>query len=114
MAGSMKRDLFGPVGHQSVSIPMLSMSGSDDPVGADTQYQDTKDIDLTWIDLAGGCHQTFGIGDCKTLEPTVGFAIVNEYALAFARKYVLSDPDSNTAGIVDGTVTVSDLVTFLN
>jgi predicted dienelactone hydrolase len=114
MAGSMKRDLFGPMGHQSVSIPMLSMSGSDDPVGAETQYQDTKDIALTWIDLAGGCHQTFGLGDCKTLDPELGFAIVNEYALAFARRYVLSDPDSNTAGIVDGTVTVSDLVTFLN
>ncbi len=112
MAGSIDRDLFGAGGHTSVSIPMLAMSGGLDPVGADEQFDTTDAVDLTWIDLAGGCHQTFALGDCETLEPEQGFAIVNLYALAFARTHVLSDTDEAVLGIVDGTMPVSAKVTF--
>ena len=54
MAGSIDRNLFGPSGHESVSIPILAMSGTDDPVGAEGQFSSCDGLDMTWIDIEGG------------------------------------------------------------
>lgn len=110
MAGSIPRKLFGPTGHESVTLPMLSMSGTLDPVGADTQFETTGDVPLVWIDIEDGCHQTFAIGECAVLGKEEGFAIVNTYALAFARRHVLGDDSASTGGILDGSIVVSDRV----
>jgi predicted dienelactone hydrolase len=112
MAGAIRRDLFGPSGHTSVTIPLLALSGSEDPVGADAQHATTAGLDLTWLDIAGACHQTFALGFCDTLEPDVGFGIVNTFALAFARHHVLGDDAPGTLKLLDGSDTFSPLVTF--
>jgi predicted dienelactone hydrolase len=112
MAGAINRDLFGKSGHEGVTIPMLSMSGGNDPVGADKQFADAVGVGLTWIDIDGACHQTFGLGACDTLEADEGFAIVNTYALAFARKHILDDTGNSVVTILDGTKAVSERVSF--
>lgn len=108
MAGQIPRSSFGDTGHQSVSIPVLAMTGSEDGGGQD-QFDTMDQVDFTWIDLEGGCHETFNIGACGTLDPELGFSIVQTYALAFARAQL---GDTSVSGILDGTEEVSDVVSY--
>lgn len=112
MAGSLRASLFGDEGHLGVGVPILAMSGSEDPVGADTQFDLVSSfVDITWIDIEGGCHQTFGLGEpCSTIDIPLGFDIVSAYAMAFSRLHLLDD--QAMAGVMDGTVEVSPLVTL--
>ena len=110
LAGSIRRAFFGAEGHRSIHGPLLAMSGSEDPVGAQQQWDTVDQIDLTWIDIEGACHQTFALGSCDTLDAEVGFQIVNTWALAFGRAHVLGD--DSVSGILDGTEVVSELVTY--
>jgi predicted dienelactone hydrolase len=112
MAGSLKTDWFGAHGQDTVKIPLLQMTGSDNDVGAGPQWDTLKGVDISWIDILGGCHETFNLGSCATLDMQVGYSIVDTYALAFARYHVLGDRDATVTGIVDGSVTVSPLVTY--
>ena len=110
MAGTIRRSFFGDTGHRSVRGPVLFQSGTNDPVGQQAQWDAMDQIDFTWIEIEGACHQTFATGVCDTLEGPEGFAIVDTFALAFARAHVLGD--ETVAGILDGTTDVSARVTF--
>lgn len=110
MAGGDSSSWFGDL--DTAEIPIFLMSASGDPVGADTLYAEVKSLDLTWIEIAGGCHQLFALGGCPDVERQVGYAIVDTYALAFGRHLVLGDDSEATLNILDGTTNVSDLVTF--
>jgi predicted dienelactone hydrolase len=110
MAGGARETFFGVAGYDAVDIPMLLMTGSDDDVGAQALFDLVSDVDLTWIDVAGGCHQLFGFGDCPLISNDEGFPIVNSHALAFARLHGLGD--ASVAGIVDGSEPVSSKVTL--
>lgn len=112
MAGSIKRDLFGDAGHRTVKIPILAISGTADPVGAEGQYRSTAGLDLTWVELKGGCHQTFALGLCDTLDPAIGFAVIDTFSLAFARRHILGDTSTSTLAILDGSTPLSDAVVF--
>ena len=112
MAGSINRSLFGADGHRSVRIPLLSMSGTDDPVGADAQFMSTLPVDLTWIDVRGGCHQYFALGGCENIPDALQAPIVGAWSLAFARRHVLDDRDATVAGVLDGSIPLSDRVTL--
>jgi hypothetical protein len=111
MAGSIQRTMFGPEGHRSVTIPLLAMSGSDDPVGAEGQFMSTESVPLTWIDVRGGCHQFFALGGCTMIPNDLQVPIVGGWALAFARRHVLRDEGAAVARVLDGTAPVSDRVT---
>ncbi|MEZ4233026.1 MAG: hypothetical protein R3B89_27850, partial [Polyangiaceae bacterium] len=87
-------------------------SASADPVGADQVFAEMQSLDLTWVEVSGGCHQLFGLGNCPDIENGVGYGIVDTYALAFGRHHVLGDDSAKTLGILDGSTSVSDLVTF--
>ena len=112
LAGTIRRSFFGAEGHRSVRGPVFSMTGGNDSVGQQSQWDSMDQIDFTWIDVAGACHQTFALGSCDTLDRDEGFAIVDTYALAFARAHVLGDTSSEVLGILDGSVVVSDAVSF--
>jgi len=112
MAGGARDNFFGEDGYDAVTIPMLLMTGSDDEVGAQELFDRVTSVDLTWVEIAGGCHQIFGFGDCPNIANEVGFPIVNTYALAFARRYALDDDDPTVVGIVEGTETVAPEATF--
>ena len=112
MAGSIDRKMFGAEGHKAVDIPMMTISGGKDPVGADAQYDSADGVDITWIDIAGGCHQSFALGPCGTLAPEVAFPIIETYARALARRHVLGDEAPQTLDILSGKTQLSDLVSF--
>lgn len=101
-------------GVSDVGVPVLQLSGD-----ADTSVTNASESDPIWellppgsvrVDAAGGCHQLFGLGGCDALSDDVGLPLVNTYALAFSRFHLLGD--TAMAGILDGTVAVSDAATF--
>lgn len=112
MAGAINRSWFGADAHTTVHIPLFAMSGTADPVGAQTQFDTTIGVDLTWIDVTGGCHQFFALGGCTDIPDSLQPVIVGAYALAMGRRHVLGDTDATVAGLLDGTIPVSDRVTF--
>ncbi|MCB9727632.1 MAG: hypothetical protein H6744_16815 [Deltaproteobacteria bacterium] len=112
MAGTYSADWFGTDGYRQVLIPMLSLTGTEDNASAARfRYDTLTDAPLAWIELAGGCHQTFALGYCDTLDFELGFSIVDTYALAFARVHVLGDTDPRSLGILAGLFEVSPLAT---
>ena len=112
LATSIKRSWFGPTGHESVKVPFLSLTGGNDKVGADKQFATCKGLDLTWVEFAGGCHQTFAMGMCPTLDVEEGFRLTSIYALAFARRHLLGDQSAPVLSLLDGSRLPSDKVTY--
>lgn len=110
MAGGYRSEWFGATGHSAATIPMMMMTGDDDDVDGQAVFDMVGDVDFTWIDVAGGCHQLFGLGDCEKIGNEEGFRIVNAHALAFARFHLLND--STVAAVVEGTDVVDERVTF--
>ena len=111
MAGSFRRTWFGDSGEMSVAGPVMFLGGTNDDVGQQEQFESMGEIDFTWVEIEGGCHQTFALGACPSLETDLGFHITQTYALSFARVTVLGDSSAQTSGIVSGDVSISDLVT---
>lgn len=86
---------FGAAGLGAIAVPLLAMTGSADGghEGAPVWpwLQGIQAGWAGWLDIAGGCHQVFGLGPCKRLPETEGVPIVQTYALAFGRRFVLGD-----------------------
>lgn len=113
MAGSGDGDWFGgAAGMNGVTTPILMMTGSDDPVGADALWQSVTAPPMTWIDIAGGCHQLYGFGRCPNVSDDVAQPIIAAYAIAFARRQLFADDDPTVLGLLDGTIIPSDIVTI--
>jgi predicted dienelactone hydrolase len=113
MAGTYSRDWFGVDGYKAASVPMLALTGSEDnAASARFRFDNLPGADLTWVELAGGCHQTFALGFCDTLQTEEGFGIVDAYAMAFARVTLLGDTDAKSLGILEGTTEVSAKATL--
>ena len=111
MAGGSRDTFFGKNGYDKVQLPVLLLTGGDDDVGAAELFE-RVDVEMTWVDIAGGCHQLFGLGKCDEIGDEVGFPIVNAYVLAFARKQLLADDDATVTSILNGSHEVSELVSF--
>ena len=112
MAGTLRRSYFGTTGHQSVQVPVLAMTGTDDAVGQQQQFDEMDTVDFTWIDLEGGCHQSFALGACSTLDVGEGYRIIDTYALALGRHLLLGDNDDTTVGILEGSIEVDARVHY--
>ena len=92
MAGTIRESFFGPTGYEAVAQPVLFLSGSEDgPDSAQNHWDTTPNANMLWVELAGGCHQTFALGQCSTLDVPLGYTIVQSYALAFGRQHILAD-----------------------
>jgi predicted dienelactone hydrolase len=103
---------FGLTGYDAAQKPYLLMSGSADPVGAENVFERVTALDFTWLDFVGGCHQLFALGGCQDLDEKEGWALVDTYALAFARRHILDDPSARIGAILDGSEILSDKVVF--
>ena len=106
-------------GFDAAKVPVLMMSGSLNPVGDDVIFAGSKKLDLTWVDVEGGCHQLFGLGNteygdasCAALSDEDGFALVNPWVVAYARYHVLADRSAQVKGLVEGTTSISPKVDF--
>lgn len=103
MAGTIRQSFFGTTGHQSVTIPILFLSGTEDGhESAQNHWQAMNELNFRWLSLEGGCHQTFALGQCATLDVDLGFSIVSSYSLAFARNTILQDDTSTTLDWING------------
>lgn len=101
MAGVVSEAWFGD-GFESVRIPMMAMSGTEDPIGQQEQFDRVYGLDLTWIDIEGACHQSWALGGCQELPNEEGDPIINRYALAFGLRHVLGDDAPDVQAILDG------------
>jgi predicted dienelactone hydrolase len=108
MAGGVDLSMWGENGRKSVKVPTLIMSGTDDGPGTGQPVFDrTPGPDVAWLQIENGCHQTFALGTCPKLSADKGFLLVNSYALAWARAYLLGDATKTVQGLVDGTLTLA-------
>lgn len=113
MAGTIRRGWSGDAGHESVTIPLLSMTGSEDnPDAAQEQFDSVSPVPLTWLAFSGGCHETFGVQGCATLPPGESAPLIGAYALAFGRRWVLGDESAAVTGLLDGTTSLDERVTL--
>ena len=111
------RDMFGDEGYDTIEIPILTMSGSDDDQVSNEGQSDPiwellEGEDALRVNVVGGCHQLFGLGECFNISNEEGFRIVNTYAMAFARFHILADPGAETLNLLSGTTTLSYKVIF--
>jgi predicted dienelactone hydrolase len=112
MAGSLDPNWFGEDGHRGVDVPVVDMTGSEDDVGTAGQFERIEGIDYTWIDIEGGCHQTFAVGSCPNLDEEEGYRIVETFALALARRHVLGVDAGRVEAILEGREEVSERITY--
>lgn len=110
-AGSGHGEFFdGIQGRETLSMPIFMMSAAQDPVGAESVFENTNIENFTWVDIDGGCHELFNLG-CGRMEDSAKFPIVTTYSLAFGRRHILNDESENTVGILNNTIVVSEDVT---
>ena len=112
-------DLLPASGKNAVKRTMLQMNGTLNDSGETGLFADVTGVDLTWVDVEGGCHQLYGLGntinggpECKVLSDEAGFALVKPWFLAWLRYQVLGDHSAEVAGIVEGKTSVSSLVSW--
>ena len=109
MAEPLSETQIADDGAVSVTIPILMMSGSEDnPERYAQQYDELSALDYRWLELSGGCHNTFGLPPCETLDPEVGRELINGYALAFGRHLLLGDTASEITDLLSGAARPND------
>lgn len=113
MAGMLRRSMVGASGEAAVTEPVLSMTGTADTPDAATELSTIAGPPLTWLELAGGCHESFASGlPCPGLDTAAGFRAVGVYALAFGRRHLLEDDSEIVAGVLDGSLSVDAAATL--
>lgn len=95
----------------AAKAPVMLMSGTLD-VSSGPIFERANGVDVTWLELTGGCHEVFALGGCKELDETRGYRIVATYLLAFGRRLVLGDASENTQSIVTGQKPVDAVVRY--
>lgn len=109
IAGAIDPAFFGERGHDSVRVPMLSVTGSADTVdGRAQQTRVSPPVPLDWVEVEGACHNSFAVPTlaCATLEAASADHLTATLALAFARVHVLGDVDPVSRGIVEGATSL--------
>lgn len=99
----------------AVTVPAVLMTGVDRSQNGATEFTAARTADFVWLDVAGACHESFNSAiwtGCEDLDPETGYEVINHFALAFARHYVLGDVSGDIIDIVNGEVELSPLVTY--
>ena len=105
MAGTIRTTFFGDTGHMTIDKPILFLSGTEDGHESAQQHAtNMTDLDFLWLSLEGGCHQSFALGQCSTLDADLGFQIINAYTMAFARSTILEEESTVIQSWLDGSI----------
>lgn len=109
MAGSASADLVDDTTWAGTT-PVLYLTGSEDGDGSEA-YQRAAAANLAWVELEGGCHESFTSTTlpCDTLDKALATPIITEYSTAFAWTYVLGSDDDAISSVLDGSAEVSSL-----
>lgn len=103
----------GPPGMSAVTVPVLMMSASFNDVGDGVLMSDVHGPPLNWVEFAGGCHDLFASAACGAdIDNAVAQPAIRTYIYAFARAHILGDTALTTLSILDGTTSLTDIVTF--
>lgn len=109
-AGTLGENWSATDGLKSAGIPMLMLTGDEDSSmtaeAAELQWMRSEGLEAGWVQIEGGCHETFSLGNCPNMPAAEGDYIVRAYGLAFARRHVLGDEGAQVTGILDGSVEV--------
>lgn len=110
LATGVRTSIYGDDPVTGIDQPVLLMTGSEDGDGGTGAWDLIQGLDATWVQVDGGCHETFSLGaPCSTVEAEAGFSLVEPHALAFARHTLLGD--DAVMDWLDGTTTAGDEVT---
>ncbi len=112
MAGLPRPEWIGADGHRAASLPMVFLSGTDDPIGQRAFYDRVAPFPMTWVDIRDACHLFFSTGRCNSLPDAKQVPIVGSYALAFARKTVFRDTTTMVADVLEGRTRDPAVATF--
>lgn len=114
MAGTYRAQWFGDAGFLAVDLPVLALGGdADNHAGQVAQWDELSPLPMTWVELAGGCHETFGLGACDTLDVPRSDGVIGAYGLALGRLAVLDDASADTLGVLSGAVPVDPEIVTL-
>jgi predicted dienelactone hydrolase len=102
-------DMYGE-GIEEIAIPTMHMTGSDDRPQSNADVWAALPAPAYRVHVEGGCHQLFALGGCELIEDDPGLIIVNAYALAFGRHYLLDD--QGVLQLLDGTELLDAAVTL--
>jgi predicted dienelactone hydrolase len=116
LAGVPDREI-GDADFNAAKMPVLMMSGTLDESGQDKLMTTVKNVDLTWVNVQGGCHQLYGLGNsvlgdpaCTALSDEEGFSLVNPWILAYSRYHVWEDRSPAIADLIEQRVSLSPKV----
>ncbi len=112
LAGTAGSDLVAESGWDTLDRPVLFMTGSADGGGEDA-FARTSAGDITWVNLEGGCHESFTATPIPCgLDKTLGLTVAATYIADFAVREVLGSDDAEVLGVLDGTIPVDAIVTL--
>lgn len=90
MAGANRFDWISTQGRSDLGLPVLMISGTEDSDSPQTIIDEVHGVELTSIEIAGGCHQLFSVGNCPQISTEEGYSIVQTESLRFARNILFS------------------------
>lgn len=112
LAGTAGTDLVAEEGWATLDRPVLFMTGSEDGDGEEA-FTRASTGDVTWVDLAGGCHESFTATTIPCdLDKTLGLTVAATYIANFGVREVLGSDDPDVLGVLDGTVPVDGIATL--
>lgn len=115
IAGRIDQDFFGAHGHESVTVPLMLLTGTMDSVDGQAELAHVAPpVDFRWVSIEGACHNSFAVtGLCAGGTPDADVIhMASAYILSFARVHLLGDTDALANGIVDGTHVVDARAVF--
>lgn len=109
--GGIGDQLVADSGFAAMIAPVMFLSVDDDAGDMDL-FQRSTGADVTWVTLAGACHESFtGTFNCDTLPLTTSLPITATYAIAFGIRQVLQSDDAALLALLNGTTEVDPVVT---
>ncbi len=111
-AGSAGTDLVAESGWATLDRPVLYMTGSEDGDGTEA-FTRASAGDVTWVELAGGCHESFTTTTIPCdLDKTLSLTVTATYLADFAVHEVLGSEDEAVLGVLDGSIVVDPVATL--
>lgn len=110
--GGVDETLVADAGFAAMQAPAMLITPPDKPSDA-ALFARTAGVDVSWVQLAGACHNSFtGILGCGTLPLETSLPVTATYTLAFGIRHVLQSDDAALLAILDGSTEVDPVVTL--
>lgn len=110
--GGIGDQLVADSGFAAMIAPVMFLTVDDD-AGDQDLFDRSTGADVTWVTLAGACHESFtGTFPCDGLPLETSLPITATYAIAFGTRHVLQSDDPALLDLLDGTTEVNAVATL--